>query len=1520
VTGRDPAGAPHAIAVVGMSGRFPGAPDVDALWANLVAGVESIGRFGAADLRQEGLSPALLEETGHVPAGGALDGIELFDAGFFGFTPREAEVLDPQHRIFLECAWEALERAGHPPSSFAGAIGVYAGAGPSTHLHRLLGSPEIVRLMGSLQISIGNDKDHLTTRTAYKLGLRGPAVTVQTTCSTSLVAVVLACQGLMTGQCDLALAGGVSVVMPQRVGYRYRSGGILSPDGHCRAFDADAAGTVGGNGAGVVALRRLDDALRDGDYVHAVLRGSAINNDGAVKVGYTAPSIDGQADVIRRALASAGLPPGAIGYVEAHGTGTSLGDPIEVAALTAAFGGASPGAEKTCRIGSLKTNIGHLDAAAGVAGLIKAILCLERDMLPPSLHYRTPNPELRLDETPFSVVTAPTPWPRGGEPRRAGVSSFGIGGTNAHVIVEEPPPRPRSAECPWPLLVLSARSAEAVGRAAAALADHLQQVPGAALADVAFTLQSGRHAFAHRRAVVVGSRAEAIQALRRQDRRAAAVAPERPPPVAFLFPGQGTQHPGMGGELHRTVPAFRAEVDACCEFLTGLLGRDLRELIAGGSQERPEAARDLRQTELAQPALFVTELALARYLQSLGVEPAAMLGHSVGELTAACIAGVLTRADALTLVAERGRLMAAMSPGAMLAVPLPEEVLRAMLPDGVEIAAVNAPQQCTVSGPGPAIARFAGVLAGRGVVTRHLPVSHGFHSAAMQPAARAFAQAAARVRLGPPRVPYLSNVTGNWITADQAVDPQAWGLHVRAPVRFADAARALLASGCVLVEAGPGATLGSLVRQCAPPDASPVTVTCLPGPGEHEPEERRLAEAVGRLWTAGVGIDWAAFAGDRPRQIVPLPTYPFERSRYWLDAPRRRSGPRAAAPAAAPVAGQGAGHGERRPPAEWLSVPSWRRAAPAAGRPARTRRMVLLADDGDVAARLAPLLTERGCLISVVAASSEIGSTDRPVDLRADAVVQLRGLDGGGGDPIARVRRIQDRGFGSVIALARALGAAPGPAARKVTLVTDRAVDVTGREQLRPEQATLHGLARVVAQEYPGLTCRTVDVVAADLADPDALGLLADELCADNGEPSVALRGRHRWLPGFELLEPDPGAPSRLRQGGTYLITGGLGRIGLALAEDLARLVRANLVLVARTGLPDRSRWGTIGDSDPRSATVRRLLAIERAGGTVLPAAADVADRDAMAGVLALAEQRFGALDGVVHAAGAVGPGAFAPVGQLDAGLIRAHFRPKIEGTLVIDELLGGRPLALAMLTSSLSAVLGGAGFGAYAAANAFLDAFAAGPGHGRWTSVGWDGWNFQPSPDPRGLARLALSPQEGTEVFRRLTALPPLPRVAVSTGDLPARVATWVQLDVLREQAPAPAASPASPQHGRPPLATDYAPPASAVERTVAEVWQELLGIAEIGRHDDFFALGGHSLLAIQIISRLRDTFEVELSLHGLFDGPTVAELAASIEEGRSARTGENERLAALLDLVEGLSEEEVEALLAAEDGGQGG
>jgi acyl transferase domain-containing protein len=646
------------VAIIGMAGRFPRCPSVDELWRQLCDGAECISRFSDAELRAAGIGAATLADPAYVKAGALLDDIDRFDAPFFRFSSREAEMTDPQHRVFLECAWEALENAGYDPDRYPGAIGVFAGSGMSRYLPLLYADRELVRAVGTYRLHLGNDKDFLPTLASYKLNLRGPSLSVQTACSTSLVAVHLAVQSLLNGECDMALAGGVSITVLRKSGYFYREGGISSPDGHCRAFDAAARGTVGGNGAGVVVLKRLAEALADGDSIRAVVLGSAINNDGAQKVGFTAPGLDGQARVIREALAVAGVEPRTLGYVEAHGTGTSLGDPIEVAALTEAFDTDERG---FCALGSLKTNLGHLDVAAGAAGLIKTVLALEHGLLPPSLHFERPNPEIDFAASPFYVNTTLAPWRRDGAPRRAGVSAFGIGGTNAHVVLEEAPSSPPGDPAPeWHLLPLSAETEPALDRAAAALAEHLARHPGLDLADVAFTLQVGRRHCRHRRALVCRDREEALALLAGASGSAARLAGERRA-VAFLFPGQGAQHPGMAAAIYRREPRFQAEVDRCCAFLAPRLGVDLRGLLVPDSagSAREEAVAALRRTELAQPALFVTEYALARLWMAWGVHPGALLGHSLGEYVAACIAGVFSLEDALALVAVRGRLMAA---------------------------------------------------------------------------------------------------------------------------------------------------------------------------------------------------------------------------------------------------------------------------------------------------------------------------------------------------------------------------------------------------------------------------------------------------------------------------------------------------------------------------------------------------------------------------------------------------------------------------------------------------------------------------------------------------------------------------------------------------------------------------------------------------------------------------------------------------------------------------------------------
>jgi amino acid adenylation domain-containing protein len=1465
------------IAVIGMAGRFPGARTVDQFWQNLCSGVESIDFYSDEELIAAGVAPALLSNPNYVKAGVVLEDIDLFDASFFGYNPREAEVMDPQHRFFLECAWEALEHAGHDPDKIGGSVGVFAGTGSGTYLYNLLSNPGIIEAAGGMQLAIGNDKDHLPTHVSYKLNLRGPSVAVQTACSASLVAIHMACQSVLEGECRMALAGGVAIHDLEKRGYLYQDGGIGSADGHCRAFDASAQGTISGSGVGIVVLKRLQDAITDGDFIHAVIKGSAINNDGSAKVGYTAPSIEGQAGVIRAAQIAAGVPAEDITYIEAHGTGTILGDPIEISALTQAFR-ETTNHKGFCAVGSVKSNIGHLDTAAGVAGFIKTVLALEHKVIPPSLHVEQPNPALDLDNSPFYINKHLSAWKNDNGARRAGVSSFGIGGTNAHVIVEEAPVVwPPGGSRPWQLLMLSAKTESALDQATARLTEYFRQNPEANLADVAYTLQVGRKNFIHRRVIRCRTIDEALNADPAQVFNSTTAALDQS--SVFMFPGQGAQHVNMGLDLYQREAVFSEQVNYCCELLRPHLDLDLRDILYPSEESTEDAAARLRQTYITQPALFVIEYALARLWMSWGVNPRAMIGHSIGEYVAACLSGVLSLEDALSLVALRGKLMQQLPDGGMLSIALGEDELREFMGPQLSLAAVNSSSLTVVSGPHEAIAELAARLAAKNIECRRLVTSHAFHSQMMDPILEEFTAKVRSVKLNAPKIAFLSNVTGSWIKSDEVTEPGYWTRQLRETVRFGDGARVLLSdSNAVMLEVGPGRTLCTIMKSVAGGNG-PVTINSLPAVGEQKSAHESLTTAIAKLWLAGVALDWQGYYAQETRHRLPLPTYPFERRRYWVDWQ--------------PIAGNGQPHVElRKQPeiADWFYLPHWKPSVlPIASAPAdRSPVWLVFLDECGFSGAVAKQLEQSGCeVISVKAGESfarlDHGSYAINVAQASDydaLLYELKTLDKLPGGVLHSLSLNTEEplrdGFYSVIFLARALGQfAPGESVN-IAILSDGIRCVTGEESIVPEKATLLGPCTVIPQEYPYITCRNIDVVIPTTngwRQQNLIAQIAADLLSRPQDTAVAYRANQRWVQAFEPVRLEAAVGTRLRDEGVYLITGGLSGIGLELAKHLARTRRAKLILVGRSPLP---------------ANDERVLEIEQLGGEVIAASADVANADQMGEVLRQARARFGKINGLIHAAG-VAPGRLIEAGQ-DTQAANT-LAPKVKGTRVLEELLKDEGLDFFMLFSSLSSVLGAFGQVDYCAANAFLDAFAhynIQQNNIASIAINWDTWgdtgmalratqSFRVEGE-EDLMRDAISTPEGLDAFERVLAHDLTPQVLVSTRELH----RTIELTATRMQSQsfAEALNKAVPAHPRPDIQTAHVAPRNDLEELIAAMWENLLGIEQVGVHDNFFELGGHSLLATQLGSRFRDAFGRELPLRIIFERSTVAELAEYVEQ----------------------------------------
>jgi len=1530
------------IAIIGMSGRLPGAKDIKVFWQNLQDGVESVSFFRDEELLSSGVDPTLLNNSNYVKANAVLSDVDLFDAEFFGFSPKEAEIIDPQHRLFLEYAWEAIENAGYDPETYEGSIGVYAGAEINAYLLNNI-YPNFG--LSDLQTLLGNDKDYLSSRVSYKLNLKGPSVTVQTACSTSLVAVHMACQSLLNGECDISLAGGVAVRLPQKAGYVYQEDMIYSPDGHCRAFDAQAQGTVFGSGVGIVVLKRLADAITDGDHIHAIIKGSAINNDGSLKVGYTAPSRDGQAAAIAEAQVIAGIDPETVSYIEAHGTGTALGDPIEVAALTQVFR-ASTQKKGFCAIGSVKTNFGHLGAAAGVAGLMKTVLALKHQMIPPSLHFEQPNPKIDFANSPFYVNSKLSQWKTDGTPRRAGVSSFGIGGTNAHVVLEEycsvdltpptplpckgrgepdspllageglgerleaPPKGSLEKSRPCHLLILSAKTSSALETATANLAEHLKQHPDLNLADIAYTLQVGRRTFDHRRMVVCQNLNDAVKALESPEPQRAFTHYQQPShrPIVFMFSGQGAQYANMARELYEIEPTFRKQVDSCSDILNPLLGLDLRHVLYPSKEQEQEAASQLKQTAIAQPALFVIEYALAKLWMEWGITPSAMLGHSIGEYVAATIAGVFSLEDALALVTARGQLMQKLSSGTMLAVPLPEKEVQPLLGQTLSLAAINGLSSCVVSGPTEAVEALQNQLASQGVECRLLHTSHAFHSQMMEPILEPFTERVKQVSLKPPQIPYLSNVTGTWITAEQATDSNYWVKHLRQTVRFAEGLQELLKEPAqILLEVGPGKTLSTLARRHPDKQAEQVVLSSVRHPQELGSDVAFLLNALGQLWLAGVKVDWSGFYTHEQRHRLPLPTYPFERQRYWIEPPKPAQDDRST-----PVS-----LGKKPDIADWFYLPFWKPSVPPMRSlqgelASQTSCTLVFSDECGLASQLVKQLRTQSQDVITVKVGSEFAKlSDRlytvnpqqrnDYDALLDELLAQHKLPnrivhfwsvtplGEKESGFEGVEKAQEIGFYSLLFLTQALGKQNLTDEFQITVVSNNMQSVTGVEVLCSEKATVLGPIKVIPQEYPNITCRSIDVVlpsSRTWQEEKLIDQLLTEITTQSDDFVIAYRGNQRWVQTFESvrLEEAKGTP-RLRQGGVYLITGGLGGIGLVLAEHLAKAVQAKLILTGRSALPARDEWekwlATHDEQDSVSRKIRKVQELEELGAEVMVVSADVANLEQMQDLIAKALQQFGPLNGVIHGAGILGEELFSTIDKTGKTDCEQQFKPKIQGLLVLEKLLQDTDIDFCLLLSSLSSVLGGLGLASYSAANIFMDAFIHQHNQKNkvsWLSVNWDSWKAGEKTKNKdywgsNLAEFAIKSDEGVEIFKRLLSWSEFHQVVVSTGEIQSRIDQWLKPESLQKSAASKKANSSS-LHSRPNLPNAYVAPRNEVEQKLAEIWQELLGIESVGIHDNFFELGGDSIVSTQIVFRAKE-IGLQLLPKQLFDHQTIAELA---------------------------------------------
>ncbi|MBU8665451.1 amino acid adenylation domain-containing protein [Virgibacillus pantothenticus] len=1488
------------IAVIGMAGRFPGAKNLKEYWDNLKNGVESVSFFSDEELIDSGIDSELLKNPNYVKASAIIDGVENFDSEFFGYTHMDAEMMDPQVRIFHECAWHAFEDAGYSPSKTEGLVGVYAGAS-SNVFWEFLGNLQSAD--GSARFESGqlNDKDYLNSHISYKFNLKGPSISVFTACSTNLVAIHLACKDLINRECDTALSGGVSLSLPQVKGYMYEEGMIGSPDGHCRAFDAEAKGTILGNGVGCVILKRLDDAVADGDHIYAVIKGSAINNDGSQKVGYSAPSVEGQASVIRKAHQDAKVSPESITYIETHGTGTVIGDPIEIEGLKKAFNTTK---RNYCAIGSVKTNIGHLDSAAGIASFIKTVLAIKNKQLPPSLHYTRSNPAIQFESSPFYVNNKLQDW-KSNKPLRAGISSLGIGGTNAHIILEEAPITSREethskVSKPHKLVVLSAKSEEALAKQGKNLINYLKENDTCNLEDVCYTLQLGRERFKYRRTLVCSDVKDLIKGLeeensRKSHRYYSKVDNKR---AIFMFPGQGSQYINMGKELYQKEPAFRDELDHCLKLVEDEHHLKLKEILYP-EVDSYESKELIKNTSLAQPLIFSFEYALAKTLIKFGIKPHSMIGYSFGEYVAACLAGVFTLEEALRLVVLRGKLMEELPPGAMLSVPVTEDEIKPFLTEDISLAVVNG-SSCIVSGTTVAIDQLESLMKSKKYFCTKVPVTHASHSSLTDSILQTFGEEVKKIDLKVPTIPYLSNVTGDWITPEEATNHNYWISHLRETVRFGDGVEKLVQiKHGIFLEVGPGQDLSGIVRRYIESNGEENIIPFVRNRAIQISDTYYFYSKIGSLWLYGFPINWRNIWGTDQRTRVSLPTYPFEKNRYWKLMDNYLNGNM--------IKMLNEVGNQKKPIKDWFYSPQWKyqKHQVIHNFGDRSEKCLVFKGTSKFNDKLVKKLAANQETVSVEFSTSfekisthlyRINAYDKKdyeklfLELDKDRLLPDKIIHSWSLGEVQDSSEQLYRGFYSLMYIVKAVHEHSITSKIKLEVITNDIHDITGDENLSSEKSILIGLCKVIPQEYVNIKCRCIDINITEQNDK-LLEHLMIEMHSDITETMIAYRNNRRLIQTFEELSlPDKeyGGSTIFKDDGVYLIVGGLGNIGSVISRYIAQQVKAKIVLTGRTQLPDRQEWELITNKDIYDK-IDKIKRLEDEGAEVLSISADVSELKQMKAAINEILLKYGKLDGVIYAAGITEGESLDTISRITNSQCELQFQAKMHGLRNLELVLEDLQLDFCVLFSSLASILGGLGFSAYASANVFVDTFVTqhNKKHDvRWLSIDWDAWESdgkQKDSYTTTLEQYTMSFEEGLEAFERLLTNNINGQVVISTGDLYTRIEQWINLETTQINDNNPSET-LSIKGARPNLLNEYVAPRNSVEKKLVEIWERFFLIDGIGVLDNFFDLGGDSLKGITLIARIHKELNVKLPLDKIFNHPTIEGFAKFITKSKES------------------------------------